>query len=411
MNISFIIGNGFDLNLGLKTTYRNFYDYIEKEKKEVVEENIFFKRICRDVTYWEDFEKMIGIMSCYDKDPKKFCNKIASTSFEFENNEQIDELVKHLISEDEEINWEDFLHDINQFHELFHEYILSQESSFQETIDERRIRIYNTLVNFIDDLEPVDQKDFFDQVFLELKNPNIISTNNTSNVILSLDFKFLNFNYTSTLKSLLDVIDMDFLNNLWLKKMNDYNHSYIENLENLSYELKIECSVKEYHVHADKDSGMFLGVDNNLQLYSDFFPSVDESEFLIKPEKIEEYRYDNIENYKKCLRYSRYIYIYGMSLGETDLFWWQYILSLLIENNSNLKKVILHYYDGILNLDKSKFMYSFQRNKIQELLFKYMNTKNLNLLNQSERKDIKSVKRRIIPVANSSLIFQKNEKS
>ena len=27
MNIVFLIGNGFDLNLGLKTRYRNFYDY------------------------------------------------------------------------------------------------------------------------------------------------------------------------------------------------------------------------------------------------------------------------------------------------------------------------------------------------------------------------------------------------
>ena len=27
MNITFLIGNGFDLNLGLKTTYHNFLDY------------------------------------------------------------------------------------------------------------------------------------------------------------------------------------------------------------------------------------------------------------------------------------------------------------------------------------------------------------------------------------------------
>ena len=28
MNITYIIGNGFDINLGLKTSYRDFYEYI-----------------------------------------------------------------------------------------------------------------------------------------------------------------------------------------------------------------------------------------------------------------------------------------------------------------------------------------------------------------------------------------------
>lgn len=27
MNVTYIIGNGFDLNLGLKTGYQDFYDY------------------------------------------------------------------------------------------------------------------------------------------------------------------------------------------------------------------------------------------------------------------------------------------------------------------------------------------------------------------------------------------------
>ena len=30
MNITFFIGNGFDLNLGLKTGYKSFYEYYTK---------------------------------------------------------------------------------------------------------------------------------------------------------------------------------------------------------------------------------------------------------------------------------------------------------------------------------------------------------------------------------------------
>ena len=37
MNITFLIGNGFDINLGLKTRYTNFYPYyLEKYPEEMI---------------------------------------------------------------------------------------------------------------------------------------------------------------------------------------------------------------------------------------------------------------------------------------------------------------------------------------------------------------------------------------
>ena len=61
MDVTFLIGNGFDINLGLKTRYTDFYDsYIESNKEH--DENSCIKKFCsiieKDKRYetWADFE-------------------------------------------------------------------------------------------------------------------------------------------------------------------------------------------------------------------------------------------------------------------------------------------------------------------------------------------------------------------
>ena len=61
MNVTFLIGNGFDINLGLKTKYTDFYDLYIKSNKER-DENDSIKKFCNiienDERYetWADFE-------------------------------------------------------------------------------------------------------------------------------------------------------------------------------------------------------------------------------------------------------------------------------------------------------------------------------------------------------------------
>lgn len=66
MNILFIIGNGFDLNLGLKTGYQDFYEYYIKQKsssdvvkrlKEHLEKERF--------KIWSDMELGMGAYTAY----------------------------------------------------------------------------------------------------------------------------------------------------------------------------------------------------------------------------------------------------------------------------------------------------------------------------------------------------------
>ena len=60
MNILHIIGNGFDLNLGLKTSYKDFYDYyksIESSKNSI---NNLKTKISNNYKNWSDLELALG---------------------------------------------------------------------------------------------------------------------------------------------------------------------------------------------------------------------------------------------------------------------------------------------------------------------------------------------------------------
>ena len=56
MNVTFLIGNGFDLNLKLNTRYSDFYKYyIENDPKDLLS-----KSIKDDYEMWSDLEVGLG---------------------------------------------------------------------------------------------------------------------------------------------------------------------------------------------------------------------------------------------------------------------------------------------------------------------------------------------------------------
>lgn len=60
LNILYVIGNGFDLNLGLKTSYKDFYDHyhsIESSKKDI---DLLKKDLSDNYNNWADLELALG---------------------------------------------------------------------------------------------------------------------------------------------------------------------------------------------------------------------------------------------------------------------------------------------------------------------------------------------------------------
>ncbi|HIR76484.1 MAG TPA: hypothetical protein IAB97_06215 [Candidatus Choladousia intestinipullorum] len=57
MNITFLIGNGFDINLGLKTRYSDFYPYFIEKSTET---NMIRTWLEADELLWADLEEQLG---------------------------------------------------------------------------------------------------------------------------------------------------------------------------------------------------------------------------------------------------------------------------------------------------------------------------------------------------------------
>ena len=53
MNITYIIGNGFDVNLGLKTRYQDFYDYYQNQPSPSEEVKQLKAHIDRNKENWQ----------------------------------------------------------------------------------------------------------------------------------------------------------------------------------------------------------------------------------------------------------------------------------------------------------------------------------------------------------------------
>lgn len=58
-NVTFIVGNGLDISLGLETKYTDFYTHIQI-KSSVAAKNQIYKAITEDPETWADFEKALG---------------------------------------------------------------------------------------------------------------------------------------------------------------------------------------------------------------------------------------------------------------------------------------------------------------------------------------------------------------
>ncbi|KJQ67946.1 hypothetical protein TZ90_00308 [Streptococcus mitis] len=110
MNITYIVGNGLDLQYGLKTRYNDFYEfqnkvYISRKENEegysnFIYESLFSDKV-KDYENWSDFELSIGKLT---KD-----NDLISSSIEMKEkfiddfSEVVDDLREYLRIQQEKI--------------------------------------------------------------------------------------------------------------------------------------------------------------------------------------------------------------------------------------------------------------------------------------------------------------------
>jgi len=159
MNVLFLIGNGFDLNVGLNTCFEDALKAYLKEKTTDPRITRFKKDIDENLKKWSDFEKQLGIYTDeynYDEiDDFCFCVKNFKES-----------LIKHLKKEEERI-----------------EYDLRMDDIF---------KVFNKSIrNFYDELNDDSSKSLFRNIHQNAKN---------------IQHNFITFNYTNILDNCLDIV-------------------------------------------------------------------------------------------------------------------------------------------------------------------------------------------------------------
>ena len=336
MNITYLIGNGFDINIGLPTTYESFLDYYCKKNDDNQIVKSFKNYINDNRKEWKDAELALG------ESTKMF------DSFEVPD-ENFRECYQNIVEE-------------------LANYLSNIQNNIPDSIysEDCLVEFVNSLTSFTSGLKLTD----IDKVNRIIKDiPN------------GFNYHILNFNYTNVIDKLFSVYEKSDRNKIMGNRI----------INGSSYSNGLYTHI---HVHGKTDSTMIFGVDSENQIGE---PKLFNNDTLLKNMIIKS-EMDSIigdktdENAYKYFSNSDLIYVYGLSLGETDTLWWNRIIELLKDNS--LAIVIIYWFE--LNNERireAKIPYEKEMliRKVKDRLFEYSSFDNEINENLKERVFISGV--------------------
>ena len=271
MNITFLIGNGFDLNLGLSTTYSDFVgDYKGADGKTKILKD-FRKYINENEELWSAAEIELGRYTGMFEAGE-------GAAFSECHNDFCEHLSEYLKKQERRIDYDYVANAI--------------EKAFSELID-------------IAQPFPTQEREGINRVLASARAENTV-------------YNFINYNYTNTLDRCIS----------HAKKKTSSLRSY--RYAGSAYHHLIG---EVQHVHGTVDGQMVFGVNDESQIAN---PQIFECEYgevyenaLIKKRATDSYQENTDEKTEKLLNTSRVVYIYGMSIGETDKLWWERVCAWL----------------------------------------------------------------------------------
>lgn len=281
VNITFLIGNGFDIGLGLKTRYENFYDVYSTPNEEDSEHLQVFKSALRKyqsekdqkkgkIVDWADFEKTFGAYSKNFKDGEQY---------------KYIELFENFVEE-------------------FNAYLQQEENKVDYS---NKKLIADTM------------KEGVTKYFYIRKEDTEIIQNRYNSLRGERIYNFVSFNYTKTIDSCADILK-ESLKNDGNRKVGGV-----------------------FHIHGYVEENMIMGIDNPSQISNPVFVNdLDIIREIVKPEQNKEAKTNYEKGVVSTINASHIICIYGMSIGETDRKWWTAISKWLVSDPNRLLVVLGH---------------------------------------------------------------------
>lgn len=289
MHITYLFGNGLDLAWGLKTSYMDFYNYLDVLSKddESLKNNLIYSKLLEDknnhkIELWSDYEKRLGEITT-------------------------------IVTDDNKQKFED---DKMQLDLLLQNYLRIEESKIEMNSDESLNIIKGSFIELVQCHRPSDS--------------NLIVNILKQHPSQPFYFDIISFNYTNTISLMFNHKE----NAISTLKIAQYpNGSYNSHLQN------------PFYLHGTLDDGqMIIGIDNNEQIANVSLRNDDFSYLMIKTNLLEESGYLHLEKFTQTINGSNVICIYGLSVGATDSTYWEIIKKRLLEDFTIL--VIYSYIAG-----------------------------------------------------------------
>jgi len=278
MNITYLIGNGFDINIGMNTRYEDFLEYYLRFKSK----DMFIQKakdeIDKDLKNWADLELALG----------KYTSQIESQ---------------------EPDAFFDFYEDL---HSNLARYLEIEESRYEyNSLDKNKFLMdLQTPETYLGDTEK--------PCINALKNTNALKDNNVLNNVVKSNINIITFNYTRSLEKLLALPD---------------NKTEIQ-IDKFWKITSIE------HIHGFTDERMILGVDNANQIENETFRrKIDFIDQLVKPNCNQATKGLHPSICNDMIKNSSVVCMFGLSIGDTDKTWWQRI-ALWLKGNFNRRLII-----------------------------------------------------------------------
>lgn len=340
MQVALLVGNGFDIQAGLKTRYADFYDYLRKKslEDESLRENAIFNEINKDEEFWSNFENALMELTncCVPEDESELTvDKLARDKDEIE-----DHLGEYLSTVNEEYRVDEYSkHIINEFK-----------------------RSFSSLISIL----PLQRQEEISKILNLQSNTSILWMN------------IIDFNYTLLFKDSYDLLPKD--------------NPVAEINELTASNQKIQLRKKGYvKLHGDTKANMNLGGH-----VSQISESVKESEYRFFFDK-EALEYVNGTNKykiaKEFINSTSLYFVLGMSLGETDRGWWERIANLVAKNPR--RAVVIFEYNSYEAINNKPYL--------REPSIKRVKDRFLSYATELSDTQIESVSERIFVQYNSKL--------
>lgn len=284
MNITFLIGNGFDINLGLKTRYEHFYPYfIEKAKKD----NMIRNWIDGDERLWADLEEKLG---------------------------------KELIKVTDDVR-DKFYDDKDELDGLLIEYLEKEQTRFSlEEQEKIKTEFTRSMINFYSELS-INDVASVRSTLEKYKNEEYVYT-------------YITFNYTDILDRIIG------LYNEKEKSISIHQGNGGSRNNRLGKIIHIHGTTEEEMILGVNDVGQ---IDNDLLKDDEIFLDT-----FIKRRMNNSIGQRKTESAIEVINQSHIICVFGMSIGNTDKMWWEELIKWLMVSENNKLIIFLKGYEDAL---------------------------------------------------------------